>query len=106
MADESSDQYEDRCYSDIISRPSYYFLGWDRKTRNFGHRFYRSEFDLDEIHSTYRFVTQEIEETIQRGSWYPNNLACHVPGPCQYLPIKKSGVVSEEIFTRKGGEMK
>jgi len=99
--DESPDEYEERIYGDILSRPGHYFIGWDRKTRTYGVRFWRSEFDLDEIFRTYVYVLEEIKTTIRRGSWYPNNLACHVPTPCQFLPIKKSGVVSPEIYNRK-----
>jgi hypothetical protein len=110
-ADESAEAYEERCYGDIIGRPANYFQGWDRKSRTYGVRFWRSEFDLDEVFRTYVYVLEEIKTTLNRGSWYPNYLACHVPAPCQYLPIKKSGVISEEIFERrkipeqKGGEL-
>jgi hypothetical protein len=72
-------------------------------------RFWRSEFDLDEIYSTYAHVLREIRETVKHGSWYGNPLACHVPAPCPFLAIKRSGVVSEELFEkrqRKGGETK
>jgi len=104
---EDPQAYEQRIYGDIISRPAHYFLGWERKTRTYGTRFWRSEFDLEEIHSTFCYVIHEIRQTVERGTWYPNNLACHVPAPCPYLPIKRSGIVSEEIFEkrqRKGGE--
>ena len=101
FSDEESGDYEARLYSDIISRPSYYFLGWDRKTRTYGVKFWRSEFYLEEIHATYVHLLREIQETAQRGSWYPNNFACHVPGPCIYLPIKRTGVVSEELFEKR-----
>ena len=100
-SDESAEAYEERCYGDIIGRPAFYFIGWDRKTRTYGVRFWRSEFDLDEIFRTYVYVLEEIKTTIRRGSWYPNNLACHVPTPCLFLPIKKAGVVSPEIYERK-----
>lgn len=98
---ESPKEYEERIYGDIISRPAFYFIGWDRKARTFGVRFWRSEFNLEEIFSTYVFVFQELQDTLTRGSWYPNNLACHVPSACAYLPIKRTGVVSEEIYQRK-----
>lgn len=106
---EEAEAYEQRIYGDIVSRPAHYFLGWDRKTRTYGTRFWRSEFDLEEIYSTYCYVLHEIQETVTRGAWYPNNLACHVPATCPYLPIRRSGVVSEEIFVKrhkKGGEPK
>jgi hypothetical protein len=103
---ESPEEFEERCYGDILSRPAHYFMGWDRKVRTYGVRFWRSEFDLDEIFSTYVHVLREIQETVTRGTWYANNFACHVPAACPFLPIKRSGVVSEEIYERrrKGGE--
>jgi hypothetical protein len=105
-SNESPATYEERVYGDILSRPGHYFIGWDRKTRTYGVRFWRSEFNLDEIFSTYVYVLQELKDTLKRESWYPNYLACHVPTPCQYLSIKRSGVVSDEIFIRKGGDQK
>jgi hypothetical protein len=104
---EEAEAYQERIYGDIISRPAHYFLGWDRKRRTYGTRFWRSEFDLEEIYSTFCHVIHEIGDTVTRGAWYPNNLACHLPAPCPYLPIKRSGIVSEEIFEKrhkKGGE--
>jgi hypothetical protein len=101
FSNESALDYEERMYGDIISRPAYYFPGWNRESRTFGTRFWRSEFNLDEIHSTYVHVLEEIRDTLKRGAWYPNNLACHVPAACPYLPIKRSGVVSEEIYQRR-----
>jgi hypothetical protein len=100
-SDERPEGYQERIYGDILSRPSYYFVGWDKKTRTYGVRFYRSEFDLNEIFRTYAHVLREIKDTCTRGSWYPNNLSCHVPTPCVFLPIKRSGVVSDEIYNRK-----
>ena len=100
---ESLEDYEERVYGDILSRPAFYFLGWDRKTRTFGTRFWRGEFDLDEIFKTYVHVIQEIQHTLRQDSWYANNLACHVPAPCPYLPIKRTGIVSDEIYETNGG---
>ena len=104
--DEDPADFEKRIYSDIVSRPAHYFIGWDRKTKTYGTKFWRSELPLDEVFSTYVHVLQEIDRAAQEGAWYRNNLACHVPAPCPYLPIKRTGVVSDEIYERrkKGGE--
>jgi hypothetical protein len=99
--DESGEAFEERCYGDILSRPARYFIGWNRKTRTYGVRFWRSEFDLEEIFQTYVHVLRELKTTAKRGSWYPNHLGCHVPATCQYLPIKRTGVVSEELFEKR-----
>lgn len=101
FSDESMEAYENRMYGDILSRPSYYFLGWDKKSRTYGIKFFRTEFDLDEIMATYNFVIKDIERCMKDGGWYKNNLACHVPAICPYLPIKKTGVVSEEIYQKR-----
>jgi hypothetical protein len=101
QSDETTEAYEERCYGDILSRPAHYFIGWNRKTRTYGQRFWRSEFDLEEIFTTYVHVLWEIQNTLKHDSWYANNLACHVPTPCMYLPIKRSGVMSEEIYERR-----
>lgn len=100
-SDESSEQYEERAYSDIIGRPAHYFIGWDRKARTYGVRFWRSEFDLDEMFRVYVMVLEELKNTLKRGSWYGNKLSCFVPAICMYHPICKTGVISEEIFERR-----
>ena len=101
FSDEDPAKYEARLLSEIVSRPSHYFLGWNRQTRTYGVKFWRSEFDLDEIFRTFGEVLQEIQECAQRGHWWENHLACHVPGPCPYLPIKRTRVVSDEIYERR-----
>ncbi len=101
FADEGSQGYEERLYGDILSRPAFYFLGWDRKARTYGVRFWRSEFDLDETFSIFAYVLREIKDTLERGAWYPNNLSCYVPTPCVFLPIKRSGVTSDQIFEKR-----
>ncbi|MBP1736100.1 MAG: hypothetical protein H6Q53_2387 [Deltaproteobacteria bacterium] len=104
---EDPDAYEARLYSDILSRPSYYFLGLDKQERTYGVRFWKSEFDLDEIYCTFVTVLREIQRTLGDGAWWKNLLACHVPAACEFLPIKRSGVISSEIYAqkKKGGEL-
>lgn len=100
-SEESPEQFEGRIYSDIIGRPAHYFIGWDRKTRTFGVKYWRTEFDLDEIFATFVQVLEEIKRAAHSGAYYRNHLACHVPAPCPYLPIKRTGVVSPEIFVKR-----
>lgn len=98
FSDESPEAYENRVHSDIISRPSYYFPGWDRKSRTFGMKLWRSEFDLDQVFRTYALVCDELKRAVIHNAWWPNKLTCHIPAPCVYLPICRTGVVSEEIY--------
>ncbi len=99
-SDEGFEGYSNRIYSDIIKRPSYYFIGFNSKTRTYGKRFYRGEFDFEFIKQTYINVQKVMVHMIEDNSWYRNELACHVPTPCWFLPYKKSGVLSEELYQR------
>ena len=97
-ANESPDDFYKRIYEDILARPPFYFVGYDRTTRTWGKRFWRKEFDLDHVEAMYKWVFQEIRETIDRGSWYRNDGACQSPFLCDYYDIKKTGVVSKEHY--------
>jgi hypothetical protein len=96
--DETSRDYRDRIFGDICKRPSYYFPGYNKSNKAFGRRFWRSEFDLDFVRSTYRKVFQMLRYTTDNNLWVRNELACYVPTQCMYIDIKKTGVVSEELF--------
>ena len=106
---ESPEAFEERVFQDIVSRPSHYFIGFDRKKRTFGVKFWRNEFDLDKLKKTYVNIEREVNDTILNDSWYENYNACHVPGQCFYYPICSTGVVSDEIYEirkkiHKGGK--
>jgi hypothetical protein len=98
---ESIEAYENRIYSDIIRRPSYYFIGWNAQTKTFGKKFYRSEFDFHELVDNYHKVAKLLRYTIDNDLWCKNELACHSPFDCDYLPVRKTGVISEEIYEIK-----
>ena len=102
-SDESPDAYRDRIIGEILSKPSYYFLGFNRDTRTFGRKFWRNEFNMEELKQDYVYVNKEIQRAMEdgEGAFYKNRKACYVPGPCFYLPICDTGVVSEGIFEVK-----
>jgi hypothetical protein len=97
-SEESVKQYEDRVYQDIKNRPAYYFQGWKKKDRTYGLTYWRSEFDLDAHRETLSNMLADLRHHIANDLWYPNTLSCYVPAPCQYLPIRKTGVISENLF--------
>lgn len=99
---ETIDAFVERVYSDIIGRPSYYFVGYNRENKTFGKRFWRKEFDLKYLTKMYGYILREIRETIDRGSWYRNDKSCFVPYQCQFYDIKKSGVVSNTLYYYAG----
>ena len=96
--DDDPGQYESRLYNDIKSRPGHYFQGYTKKSGKFGVRFHRAEFDLDYLHLFYLNTLKEMRYVIDNNLWTRNELSCHVPTKCWFMPIKRSGVVSEQIY--------
>ena len=102
--EESPEQYEERAYQDIISRPSFYFLGWDKETKRYGKKYYRSEFDLESIRDRFRIVSIMIHDCAGFNGFYRNDRCCSaiLPGiPCEMKAICRSGNMSEEVFKIK-----
>lgn len=92
--DESIEDYYKRTYQDILTRPAFYFLGWDNKKKRYGKKYYRTEFNLDEIKSRYLHIFREIFDARITDGWYKNDKACNnvLPGiPCDMLGICKLG---------------
>lgn len=96
---ESVADYQDRLYSGIISRPSYYFPGFDKLKRTWGKNFYRNEFPLDAIKDDYEKMAVDIQRAAKEDSFY-QSWNCYCPGECEFISIcKTGGAVSEDIFT-------
>lgn len=101
---ETDDDYEERCYQDIISRPSFYFIGYDRDKHTYGKKFFRSEFDVDGVMDRYRHVAREIKEASVCDGWYKNSKVCTqiLPGiPCDMLSVCRHNTMSETVFQIK-----
>lgn len=103
-SDESSESYRSRIVGEVLSKPSYYFPGYNRNKKTFGKKFWRGEFDMEELKLDYFHVNQDIYRAMEDGdgAFYKNRKACYVPGPCSYLPICSNGSVSDEIFEIRG----
>ena len=94
---ESIEQYQDRLYTSIISRPSYYFIGFKKLKRTWGKKFYRNEFPIDQIKQDYEKMSADIIQAARDESFY-QSFNCYCPGNCEFLPICTTGGVSEEIY--------
>jgi len=105
IQDLSPDELREHCYRDIMSRPGWYFPGWNSKTHTFGKKFHRSEFNLDEIVERYQSVYYEIADTAFRSktgnAFSKNYKACYRPFPCEFIPLCLFNVMSETVFTIK-----
>ena len=98
QSDESDGAYENRIYNDILSRPAFYFIGFNRQDKTYGIRFWRKEFDLEYLRQVYINVLKDMRYTIDDNLWYRNELQCYVPVKCWYYAIKRSGVVSDQLY--------
>jgi hypothetical protein len=104
--EESSDEIYKRVYSDILSRPGNYFIGYDREKNRYGKKFFRGEFDLQAIEERYKQVTIEIMAARWSGNFYKNFKNCgnNYGSNCEYMTICKTGNVSENMYKiREGG---
>jgi hypothetical protein len=98
---ETPEVFTERCFQDILSRPSHYFIGYDKKTHRYGKKFFRAEFNLDEIKDRYLFIFKEIFDAWVHDGWYKSDRSCAqvLPGiPCDMLPICRYNTMSETVF--------
>lgn len=103
--EESPEELLNRVYSDILSRPSLYFMGWDSKKRMYGKKMWRTEFDLESTLARYKQVIIEIQAARWSNGFYKNERVCNnlFPGiQCEMRPICANKNISEELYRIRG----
>jgi CRISPR/Cas system-associated exonuclease Cas4 (RecB family) len=100
--EEGEEEFYERIRADIERRPGYYFIGLE--DGDFKKRFFRSEFDLDEVLERYAHMVRERRLSIKRKFWPKNELNCLYPYQCLYLPICESGKVSDLMYVYREKE--
>ena len=106
--EEDAQMYEERVFQDVISRPSWYFIGWNKDTHTYGKTYYRNEFDLDEVMNRYKHTAREIMWAAYHDGWYKNDRVCSniLPGiSCEMLPVCRHNVLNEQVFKIKEAPM-
>jgi len=98
---ETPEQLYDRVYNEILSRPSNYFIGYNKESKRYGKVFWRGEFNLQEIESSYQQIVIEILSARWSNNFYKNPKACNnqYGQICTYLPICRNGNMSETMFS-------
>jgi hypothetical protein len=99
--DEDAATYEERCYQDIISRPSHYFIGYSHEKHTYGKKFFRDEFDLEEIKRRYESLAYFIQESWMYNRWYKEDKSCGsiLPGiRCDMLSACRYNKGSETLY--------
>jgi len=99
--EETPDQLYERVYNEILSRPSNYFIGYNRETKRYGKKFFRGEFPLAEIEDSYRQIVIELLSARWSNNFYKNRKACgnQYGSVCSYLKICENQNVSENMFS-------
>lgn len=98
---ETLDKFYDRVYLDISHRPHYYFIDHLSLQKTWGKKFFRTEIDLEYVQRSYINAFKLLRFYIDNHIWPKNDLSCLVPSVCEFYESKKSGVLSEELFTMK-----
>lgn len=98
---ESAQQLEERVMKDVLARPAWYFKGWNPEKKTFGVRFFRSEFNLQEIEERYAACYYEIADCAHRNAFYKNHKRCLHPWKCDFIDICQFDTMSETQFRIK-----
>ena len=99
--EETADEYEERCYQAMLTKPSAFFHKYDKENKNFGVVFERSEFDFDKIIERYKQVLKEIRVATEDNAFYENEDSCLQPFECEYLPICETGWISDSLYEKR-----
>lgn len=96
-------RYYERCRKDVVGRPYFYFgENFNAREKIFGMRFYRNDFNLDNLIKKYQFVCDEIKMCIDRNYWMQRKSACLFPFLCGYKTIcELDGKIPEKLYKHK-----
>ena len=99
--EETPDQLYERVYNEILSRPSNYFIGFNRETKRYGKVFYKGEFPLAEVEDSYKQIIIELISARWSNNFWKNRKSCNnqYGSRCSYLPICENQNVSDAMFT-------
>lgn len=103
--EETPNEMYERIYGEILSRPSKYFLGFDKEKKRYGKKYHRSEFDLEAIKQRYQQIVLEILSCQWSGNFYKNEKVCNniLPGiSCSLINICRNNNISENIYCIRG----
>ncbi len=99
--EETPDEIYKRVYDDVLSRPSNYFIGYNREKKVYGKKYFKGEFDLNAIKERYQQVVIEILAARWNGNFYKNDRVCNniLPGiQCGMIDVCKNHNISEEMY--------
>ena len=99
--EETPEEIYKRVYDDVLSRPSNYFIGYNREKRMYGRKFWKGEFDLESIKQRYQQVVIEIMAARWNGNFYRDDKCCNnilLGIVCDMKEICRNHNISEEMY--------
>ena len=99
--EETPEEVYKKTYDAALSKPSTYFLGYNREKKMYGKKFYRGEFRLEDIQTRYQQVVIEIMAARWNGNFYKNDRVCNnvLPGiGCDMQECCRNNNMSEIIY--------
>jgi hypothetical protein len=93
--------FGERVYNDVMARPAYYFMGYNKDTHTYGKKFFRNEFDLTDVRDRYKIIFMNIHEALMCDAFIRNDRSCKntFPGQsCDYLGICRFNTMSEDVY--------
>jgi len=102
---EDPDLFERQILTDILSRPSHYFIGYKREINDYGIKFYRDDFPLNAIKEKLIKVHMDIQQGEAEDNvhhFYEQRTGCMSYGQrCEYMEIceTQQGQASELLYT-------
>jgi hypothetical protein len=99
-AQETPEELYARVYTDILSRPSHYFIGYKKEIHRYGVKFLRGEINVEAAKERYEQIILEILSCRYTNKFYKNFTVCGnvYGGNCDYQTVCKTGNVSETIY--------
>jgi len=90
---ETTEEFTDRVHQEVAGALKSYVVDTN---------YWRSEFDLDSIKNKYKIIAEEIYGRLDGGEeqfYQTENQSVHFG--CEYLAICESGVVSDQLYTKR-----
>lgn len=98
--------YENRCFDDIMRRPGHYFCGFNNDKDNFGVKFMRQEFDIDNLGNKYVWLAKYIVMCHNENFWPDRRSECYNPTKCEYYEACNFGVSNDRYKKRERADVK
>lgn len=97
---ETTEQYYNRCLTDITNRPRHYFVNYNYETKKFGIKLYRQEIDENELIKLCKWTAKSIQRCAKENYWPMRKGSCFSPVKCDFYEACSVGI-SEDRYKKR-----